>query len=135
MTEGAAPKPAARRTKKASVVTLAPVAKPVAAAPHDSTIDPQGATALLALRHKDFSNAVAARCEGVRKSDLRAVLDATLGELAAALSRGQPINLAGFGKVRVVKKVDRNGAEVLTLKFHPASAKKAAQTPLANDED
>ena len=87
------------------------------------------------LRLRDLLGAISERCTGVKKSDLRVVVDATLAEIGASLHKGQGLNLPGLGKAKIAKRQDKDGKSVLTVKIQQGEGKKAEPTPLADDDD
>lgn len=133
-TRDSAPEKPPRSRKKPNVVSLDAAVTPKVSATPDPVAAPVVAPSVM-LRQKEFLAAVAGRCDGLNRADLRRVMDATLTQLSEALTQGQTVNLPALGKARVVKTVERNGAPVLTMKFHPAAAKKTASPPLAKSED
>jgi len=108
-------------------------AKPEAASDAVADADATDATG---MRLKDLVDKVAASVS-IKKNDVRAVVEAALGELGTALKSGQNLNLAGLGRLRVARTSDEG--DVLTLKLRlPGTSKKAeagAEEPLADAED
>jgi DNA-binding protein HU-alpha len=71
------------------------------------------------LKKKELVERVA-ETAGVKKKTAKSVVEATLVELGAALTRGEALNLPPFGKVRVNRQRDAGGGEVLILRLRRA---------------
>ena len=89
------------------------------------------------LRLKDLVDLVVAS-SGIKKKDVRTVVEAALSEMGAALQKGESLNLVGLGKMRVVKAAAEAGG-AMTLKLRVGlpgeKAGKAGADPLADAED
>ena len=68
------------------------------------------------LKRSDLLSAVAAR-SALPKSELRAVVELVLDELGTALSAGQDLALPPLGRVKVQRRKETDGAEVLSLRL------------------
>ena len=68
------------------------------------------------LKRSDLLSAVAAR-SSLPKSELRAVVELVLDELGVALSAGQDLALPPLGRVKVQRRKEADGAEVLSLRL------------------
>jgi hypothetical protein len=89
------------------------------------------------LRKKDLVLR-AAESSGVKKSDTRAVVEAVLSEIGAALSRGEGLILPPLGKAKVNRQVDKGAGEVLVLRLRrggKTEAGAAAEEGLAEAGD
>jgi Bacterial DNA-binding protein len=80
------------------------------------------------LRLKDLIDSVT-QTTGVKKPEVKKVIEETLTALGKALGAGTALNLPQLGKVRVVK----NNGTVLTLKLRLGDAPKAAGLALADE--
>lgn len=73
---------------------------------------------------------------GAKKKDVKEIVEATLQALGDALSKGEDLNLPGFGRTRVAKTAERDGASHMTLKVKRGPhRKKEAKEALADEED
>jgi len=128
----APPTPPRRKAKAGTAPVVNPgVASPaVTPAPKAPKVEADST-----LRLRDLLSAVGTKCEGVKKADLRAVVEATLAEVGASLHKGQALNLPGLGKARVAKTKDKGEKSMLTVKIQQGEAKKPASPPLAEDDD
>ena len=68
------------------------------------------------MRRKDMLDRVANR-SGMKKKDIRPVLDAVLSEIAEALAKGQDVNLPPLGKLKVRKVKQQENAQVTILRL------------------
>lgn len=68
------------------------------------------------LRKKELVLRVS-EISGVKKKDARAVVEAVLGEIGAALSRGDALVLPPLGRAKVNRHKDKGSAEVLVLRL------------------
>jgi nucleoid DNA-binding protein len=85
------------------------------------------------LRIKDLIVHVAAATGGKRK-DVKEMVEATLLALGEALSRGEDLNLPGFGRSRIARSAEKDGASMMTLKVRRGPHRpKAVKEPLADD--
>ena len=81
-------------------------AKPVAAKPRD------------ALKLRELVDAVVKATNG-KKKDVKAIVEATLTSLGAALSHGKDLNLPPLGKAKVGRQQDQaSGGELIVVKLH-----------------
>lgn len=76
------------------------------------------------LRSKEFLERVAVATD-LNKNKVRAIVEATLAELGKALDAGEPLNLSGFGKVRIVNTKAEDFGSIMTLKLRRAHGKEA----------
>ena len=135
-----APTTAAKRVAKAaatpavksvvtaeSAVSLAPVAA-----------DSDNAPARMALKKKDLLARVVQE-SGARKADARTVTEAVLKVLGEALSAGEDVHVPPLGKLKVNKRFERAGAEIMVMKLRRdgagAPGEKTAADPLAEADD
>ena len=56
------------------------------------------------------------RRTGLRSSDIKPVVEATLAELGNAIAAGMTLALPPLGRARVRHSIDRSGAEIVTLR-------------------
>ncbi|THD83184.1 DNA-binding protein [Aliigemmobacter aestuarii] len=66
---------------------------------------------------------------GAKKKGVKEIVEATLAEIGAALSRGEELNLPPLGKARVNRQNERNGGEVLIVKLNRPGVKTAGEKP------
>ncbi len=99
------------------------------------------ARAAVVLRKKDLVARVVA-ASGARKDVARDVTDAVLRELGLALAAGESLTLPPLGRLRVVKRTQKAGGEMLQIRLRRSaeadaseSAEKTADDPLAKAED
>lgn len=87
-----------------------------------------------ALRLKDLVEQIAAGADGVKKKDVKAVVEATLAALGTALSAGRDLHLPPLGKARVGRQKGQAGSgdELLVIRLKRGGASKAAVTKDAN---
>ena len=57
------------------------------------------------------------RRTGLRSSDIRPVVEATLAELGDAIASGMTLALPPLGRGRVSRRLDPSGAEIITLRL------------------
>ena len=122
-----APEAAAPKAEKP--LRVVPVASPEPAV----VAGTKGETETLRLR--GFLDLVSKRCEGIKKADLKTVVEATLAEMGAALGRQDVLQLPPLGKLKVQRVKGEGDAAVRMIKLQSAVAKKAQGKPLAADED
>ncbi|MFZ1470475.1 MAG: HU family DNA-binding protein [Paracoccaceae bacterium] len=73
---------------------------------------------------------------GVKRKDVKDIVEATLGVLGDALARGEDMNLPGLGRTRVARSSEKDGAAHLTLKVRRGPHRpKVSKEPLADEED
>lgn len=85
------------------------------------------------LRKADLVDRVVA-ATGAKKADVRSVVDATLAELAKALTQSEALQLPPLGRIKVVKRKPVDGGEVLQLRVRQveedaAKPKRAKEKP------
>lgn len=68
----------------------------------------------------------AAESSGVKKKDTRAVVEAVLAEIGAALSRGEGLILPPLGKAKINRQKETGGGEVLVLRLRRGGKNEAA---------
>lgn len=107
-------KPAAQRNAK-------PVKTTAKAEARSTTDKPAGE----GLRLNALLDAVAATT-GQKRSDIKAVVEATLAELGASLSRGEAFALPPLGRGKVNRKSESDGEEVMMVKLKRGGKKVAA---------
>ncbi len=124
-----------RKTKAKAAASSPPVAVVAEAAPEPVpetlpetlAVTVAAETVHVELKMKELVDRVVTATEG-KRPQVRAVTEAVLSQLGAALGEGQTLNLPGLGKVRVLRTVDR----MLTLRLRrpPPAGAETAQ-PLA----
>ena len=108
------------------------------AVPPEPTPEPVVPAARLrgpSLRIKGLVDRVAATTGGKRK-EVKQTVEATLTALGDALAGGEELNLPGFGRIRVARSAQRDGASHMTLKVKRGPHKKRDNDetePLADD--
>ncbi|MBC7478550.1 MAG: HU family DNA-binding protein [Pseudorhodobacter sp.] len=89
------------------------------------------------LRLKALVDAVS-QSSGIKKNDVKTVIEATLLQIGAALKAGTSLNLAGLGRMRVARAATEEGG-AMTLKLRQGApgekAGKAGAEPLADGDD
>ena len=70
----------------------------------------------VAFKRNDLLAAVAAR-SALPKSDLRSVIELVLEEMGTALSDGKDLALPPLGRVKVQRRKESGGAEILSLRL------------------
>ncbi|QCO58029.1 DNA-binding protein (plasmid) [Pseudorhodobacter turbinis] len=63
------------------------------------------------------------KATGVKKKDVKLILEASLGVLGDALSAGEELNVPPLGKMKVNRQKAEGGTEVLILKLRRSGAK------------
>ncbi len=101
-------------TKTAAPVTPA-ASSAVTGAPKAST-SAQGAQTQDALRLKDLVERVAERAS-VKPNQAKKVTKALLEELSTAIDEGRMMNLAGLGRLKVQRTIEKPNAKVNVLKL------------------
>jgi nucleoid DNA-binding protein len=127
----AAPKTAPKAAPKAKPAASAPEPKPAAAAPVAEKA--KGAT----LKMKDLVAQVTA-ASGGKKKGVKEIVEATLAALGDALSKGEAINLPGFGRAKVAHAEDKGAGKPMTIKLKSqaaGAAKKPKKEALAEDDE
>ncbi len=84
--------------------------------PKNETASGDEKTAAPIYRKKELVDAVAA-ASGVKKKQVKPVVDAVLAELGIALARGDTLNLPPLGKVAVNRSKEGPHADVMILKL------------------
>lgn len=124
--------------KKTAAPAAAPAADLIAESAPDAAPEAAPVAARVrapSLKIKDLLARVGT-ASGAKKKDLKPIVEATLRELGEALSRGEELNLPGFGRSRVAKSAQKDGASHLTLKLKRGAHKKREHDdnePLAED--
>ncbi len=86
------------------------------------------------VRKKDFVDQLAG-ASGIRKGDVRIVLDAALTLIGERLKAGDEIALPPLGRLRLIKERDNGKARIATLRLQTASGDETADAPLAEAGD
>ena len=85
------------------------------------------------LKIKDLVASVS-EATGGKKKDVKLVVEATLKALGDAMGAGLDMNLPGFGRSRITRTAEKDGAAHLTLKVKRGPHRaKHAEEPLAED--
>jgi nucleoid DNA-binding protein len=79
----------------------------------DPAPDPESARVL----QKRQLMALVVRRTGLRSSDIKPVVEATLAELGDAIASGMTLALPPLGRARVSRRLDQTGAEIITLRL------------------
>jgi nucleoid DNA-binding protein len=120
---------------KAAAPVVAAPAEEVAPASPDEPDAPAVRTRGPSLRIKGLVDRVV-EATGGKKKAVKEVVEATLTALGDALSRGEELNLPGFGKTRIARSTEKDGASHMTLKVRRGPHKKRDpddNDPLAED--
>jgi len=99
----------------------------------------EGPTGPQALRKKELIDRVVA-LSGMKKKDVKPVVEATLAVLGTALSNEEPLNLQPLGKVVINRKKELANGEVLITRIRrstqaQAESAETAQQPLAEQAE
>lgn len=90
------------------------------------------------LRLKELVDKVT-ETSGVKKPDVKKVIEATLIQIGAALKAGEGLNLVGLGRMRVARAAEGGGAMTLKLRMvgqgGGEKAEKPGADPLAAADD
>lgn len=90
-----------------------------------------------ALKIKDLIEIVASKT-GAKKTDARAIVEATLAALGDALSKGDTLNLPPLGRAKVSRTADAGSGKAMTVKLRRPSAAgpgRSGQKPALADID
>ena len=68
------------------------------------------------LQKRQFLNRIARRT-GLRQSEIKDLVDATLAELGEAIAEGKTLALPPLGRARINRQHDVSGAEVIVLRL------------------
>ncbi|MCB6177189.1 HU family DNA-binding protein [Rhodobacter sp. Har01] len=138
----ATPKKTAPKARKAvpkampaAVLEIAPVAEAAGAEAPEADVAAQAKVRAPSLRLKELVDHVSAST-GAKKPAVKEIVTATVMALGDALGRGDELNLPGFGRARIARQTERDGASHLTLKVRrgPHKRREAGDTePLAED--
>ncbi|MGB4826460.1 MAG: HU family DNA-binding protein [Paracoccaceae bacterium] len=125
-------------TASAAKTAAAPKAVPATAAAADS-VDSSATDSVEArppaLKIRDLVSRVV-EVSGAKRKDVKEIVEATLTVLGDALGRGEDFNLPGFGRTRIARTTEKDGASHLTLKVRRGPHRKKEPTePLADEED
>lgn len=114
----------ARKTAAAPPPEVAPAVAPDAPQTPDAPGIPE-------LRKKELIDRVVA-ASGMKKRDVKPVVEAMLSVLGDALSKGEALNLQPFGKAKVTRQKPLDNGEVITTRLRRNHARSApVSTPLA----
>jgi nucleoid DNA-binding protein len=124
-------------TKKSTAAKAAPVTEandaPAAEPSDGTTAAPR--TKAPSLRIKTLVDRVA-ETTGGKKKGVKEIVEATLTALGEALAKGEDLNLPGFGRTRIARSMEKDGASHMTLKVRRGPHKKKdTKEPLADEED
>ncbi len=137
-------RPAKTGAKTPGARAAAKPARKAAAAKAATAVDgaaPGAAQTDLSLRLKALVDGIT-ETSGVKKKDVKTVVEAALAQIGAALARGATVNLPGLGHLRVARKATPDSPS-MTLKLRQGEAGKAKgkaapadeKQPLAEDSD
>jgi nucleoid DNA-binding protein len=121
-------------SKKSSAAKPAPAPEPVTepAAAADAAGAPAAEKAP-SLKIKDLVTRVT-EATGAKRKDVKVMVEATLKVLGEAMARGEDMNLPGFGRTRITRSAEKDGAAHLTMKVKRAPHRaKHVDEPLAED--
>lgn len=139
-TKAASTRSKAAPAKKATPNTRkAPAAKPVAEAVPAPTVNaPEGGmqpfTSSVTLRKTEFIERVV-EATGMKRKDIKPVVEVALKELGNALVKGEDLQLMPMGKVKIHKRKSDGGDDVMLLKFRRGAGSVGAADPLADEEE
>jgi nucleoid DNA-binding protein len=86
------------------------------------------------VKKKDFVDKVAA-ASGVKKGEVKSVLDAALAIMVERVMAGDELVLPPLGKLRLLREKDNGKARIATLRLQVAGEGEGASDPLAEAED
>lgn len=124
------PAKAASRTAAATRARLATGTEPESAVPAPATPE-RGSRAKLG--RTDLLAAVAVQ-SGMKRTDVRKVLDAAFAQMNSAAAAGRDLDLSPFGKLRIVKRKAGKSRETLVCRLKLddlAASRKPGKQPLA----
>lgn len=121
-------------SKKSSAAKPAPAPEPVTEPAADAAGAPAAEKAP-SLKIKDLVTRVT-EATGAKRKDVKGMVEATLKVLGEAMARGEDMNLPGFGRTRITRSAEKDGAAHLTMKVKrgPHRAKHVDE-PLAEDSE
>ncbi|NNE52551.1 MAG: hypothetical protein HKN30_09125 [Sulfitobacter sp.] len=125
--DGSPPAPKKDSAKSAPATTSADKSKatpPVAKTQSPVTTAPQPVILGPVLRKKELVDAVVER-SGLKKKDVKPVVEATLAELGAALSENRELNLQPMGKLMIRKEKHLPNGRMLVAKIRQPKVDKA----------
>ena len=98
---------------------------------HRAVVQTPDAPGIPELRKKELIDRVVA-ASGMKKRDVKPVVEAMLSVLGDALSKGEALNLQPFGKAKVTRQKPLDNGEVITTRLRRNHARSApVSTPLA----
>jgi nucleoid DNA-binding protein len=133
----------AKAAPKATPAPKPAVAKPAVPAPKVAAQTPAGDATVAdkakgaTLKMKDLIAQVT-EAAGGKKKGVKEIVEATLAALGGALSKGDAINLPGFGRAKVAHAEDKGAGKPMTIKLKSqvaGTAKKPGKQGLADAED
>jgi DNA-binding protein HU-alpha len=86
------------------------------------------------IKKKDMVERVAT-ASGVKKADVKAVLDATFVLIAERLAAGDELQVPPLGRLRMLREKDTGRARIATLRLQLAGDEDGSKDPLAEDGD
>ncbi|WP_395540024.1 HU family DNA-binding protein [Neotabrizicola sp. sgz301269] len=120
-------------TKKSSAAKASAEADPAASPEAAQANPPAVAEKGPGLKIKDLVTRVTEATGGKRK-DVKEMVEATLKVLGDAMAKGEDMNLPGFGRTRITRTTEKDGAAHLTMKVRRGAHRaKHVHEPLAED--
>ena len=140
-TPSASPRPKHRTARIASSSPKVEVTTSAAETAADSSSAPVEQTPVLELRKKELIDQVVAR-SGVKKRDVKPVVEAMLAVLGESIDAKRPLHLEPMGKLRVNRSKDTPNGRIHICKLRrkpaiaekPSQEQKTASIPLAKPE-
>lgn len=114
------PKKTAVESKASAKGVAKPAVKPAAQKAKEPV--EAAAPAVETIKVKELVAAVAAN-SSAKKPEVKAMVEAVLTEIGAALDKGAELNLPGLGRLKVVKSIEKGEANQLTLKLKRSAPK------------
>lgn len=108
-------------SKTAAKASAKKTETPAAAAKPAVVVKETPVIAAPTLRKKDFIDQVV-KASGGKKKDVKPIVEAALRELGNALSDGNDLQLPPLGKLKIHKRKELAGAEMLMLKLRRSNA-------------
>ncbi|MBN2742237.1 MAG: HU family DNA-binding protein [Rhodobacteraceae bacterium] len=132
-------KPSTKAPRIPRVAKSAPASAATLSVPIDPTEPPQ---TKVVVNKKTFVERVMISA-GVNKGQARQMSEAVLKVLGEALSEGEELSIPPLGKLKINRKLEKNGDEIMVVKLRRPSGmladargdEKTPLSPLAEDED
>lgn len=118
-------------TTRAKVAVAKTAASAASTAPAAKVVEEMKPDVSVVIKKPEMIDKIVART-GLKKKDVKPVVEATLEELVQLLGQGAELNLPPLGKVSINRTKDLAKATVRIVKVRTPKDDAAAKTPLAN---